>query len=179
MDTTAEYPRISDNTMNSRSESHRDNDGHHHHHHHSSEEHHHHHHHSSDEHHHHHHSSDEHHHHHHSGGEHNKISVKKFFKSLFLKLKKAKKNKKELESHRLLKRTFILLLILGLFSWSFYNIFIEKLSDEETEGKLNFHTRTEVLNNQLSEAQEEITALKEELAAYKEAFGELDFEPKK
>lgn len=181
MNSTEKDTRISDNTMNLLSESHRYN-GEHHHRHHSGEEHHHHHH--SGEEHHHNHSGEErhhhhHHHHHHSGEGHDKINIKKSLKSFFSKLKKSKKNKKELESHRLLKKTFILLLILGLFSWSFYNIFIGKLSDEETEGRLKIHTRADVLKNQLIEAQEEIKNLKGELAAYKEAFGELDFEPAK
>lgn len=148
--------------------------------------HHHHHHHSDDErqqsgneHHHHH-----HHHHHNSDSDtkkYHKSDVKhkkKSLKSLFKKPRVSEKKKEELKSYNFLKNIFILILIFGLFFWSFYSIFIGKLSDGETEGELSLPTQTEDLKDQLSEAEEEINKLKEELAAYKEAFGELDLESK-
>ena len=114
---------------------------------------------------HHHHHSDRghhHHHHHHSGTHH-----------------KSNNNNNQPEKIRLLKRGLILLLIIVLFFSCYYVLIIERLDNNRIENSGLPLSETEVLKNQLKEAQDEITALKEELSAYKDAFGELDSDTEK
>ena len=161
---------------------------HHHHHHHSDDgEHHHHHHHSGDgeHHHHHHHSGDsEHHHHHHHHHPKNATSkqrkkrrkfrgIKSTFKSFFLK-HSPKNEKNETEKQKLIKRALFLLLIICIFFTSFYFLLINNIEGSGISSARKTSSEADLLRRQLVQSQNEVKALKDELAAYKAAFGELD-----